>query len=380
MDNFTFHSYPVTVLCFIQNGRHNEENNDLFWLQWCMSISIQSALDNIKHLIMFIVMVLIWSLFFMVYFDYFIAPFDRLIPWLLPIKRLYSIPADDPMTDRLSFMQGILDSSHQVSNASFIMLLVSFTIFSVYLALLYQQKQRRSRENKLLMLKNQEIARRNEFIRYISATIGHEFKNNLARIKRRLDLLPDLAQSSKERIYTNLDNLFADIKIFKKISDEREDELAGFTEVSLKRMLAEIAGRFIDLADVTFQNQASPPNIYASKDLLRSVFENLFDNAIKFKKPGQSRAVILISFSIDKDGRRPYVTISFRDHGIGMDEQQAEQCFYKGTGSETGWGQGLYFAKYVVGLHAGKIRVGKEHTAPEKGTEIIINLPFVEES
>ena len=63
-----------------------------------------------------------------------------------------------------------------------------------------------------------------------------------------------------------------------------------------------------------------------------------------------------------------------------MDEQQAEQCFYKGTESETGWGQGLYFAKYVVGLHAGKIRVGKEHTAPEEGTEIIINLPFVEES
>jgi hypothetical protein len=32
-----------------------------------------------------------------------------------------------------------------------------------------------------------------------------------------------------------------------------------------------------------------------------------------------------------------------------------------------------------MGLHAGTIRVGKEYTAPGTGTEIIINLPFVEE-
>ncbi|MDH4231845.1 MAG: hypothetical protein OEW04_07415, partial [Nitrospirota bacterium] len=64
----------------------------------------------------------------------------------------------------------------------------------------------------------------------------------------------------------------------------------------------------------------------------------------------------------------------------GMDEQEADRCFYKGKGSREGWGQGLYFVKYVIGLHAGKIRVGKEYTAPGVGTEIIINLPFVEEA
>ncbi len=63
-----------------------------------------------------------------------------------------------------------------------------------------------------------------------------------------------------------------------------------------------------------------------------------------------------------------------------MDERQADLCFYKGKGTQDGWGQGLYFAKYVVGLHAGKIRVGKEYTCLGRGTEIIINLPFIEES
>ena len=63
-----------------------------------------------------------------------------------------------------------------------------------------------------------------------------------------------------------------------------------------------------------------------------------------------------------------------------MDEVMADQCFYKGRTTGEGWGQGLYYAKYVVCLHAGKIRVGKEYTAPGRGAEIIINLPFVEEA
>jgi signal transduction histidine kinase len=277
-------------------------------------------------------------------------------------------------------MQEILEASHRTSNVSFIVMIISFVIFIVQLTYVYQQRQRRSRENALLQLKNQEIARRNEFIRYISATIGHEFKNNLARIKRRMDLIPEIPGEARERIDGNLKHLFADITIFKKISEEREEELSGFTKVHLRHLLGDIANNYSDLADTTFQDNFYPPMIYASRTLLSTVFENLFDNAIKFKKHDQEKAQITVSYSLDRDGTRPYLTLSFRDEGSGMDELQAEQCFYKGVGTDEGWGQGLYFAKYVIGLHAGKIRVGKEYTAAGSGTEIIINLPFVEES
>lgn len=329
---------------------------------------------------MFIIMVSVWALFFMVYFDYFIPPLDSLAPLLMPLKGLYEASAGDSMTDRMYLMQGILESSYRVSNISFFTMLVTFIIFSVNLTVVYQQKQRRSRENRLLQLKNREIARRNEFIRYISATITHEFKNNLARIQRRLGLLPGVSGEARERIDGNLDKLFADIKIFKQIADEREEELAGFKEVNLDGLLRAVAMQHSDMADAEFDDHVSLPAIYASDSLLNTVFENLFDNAVKYKKPGQARAQIMVAYSIDRDGRRPYVTISFRDRGTGMDEQQAEKCFYKGMKSETGWGEGLYFAKYVIGLHAGKIRVGKEFTAQDEGTEIIINLPFVEEA
>lgn len=343
-------------------------------------MSLSSAFNRARHLILLTVMLVIWSLLGMVYLDRFIQPFDRLIPWLMPWRGLESVPAETPVEKGILMMQGQLEASNRAANYAFLLMLGSFAVLCVYLTLVYQQKQRRARENELLFLKNQEIARRNEFIRYISATIGHEFKNNLGRIKRRIDLLPELSRDTKRRIDDNMDKLFADIDIFKKISDEREAGLIDFEKVDLTEMLAGLTGQYSDFADFTFRDRVSPPSIFASRTLLRTVFENLIDNSIKYKKPGQSHAHIHLSCSMDIDGKRRYVSLSFQDEGIGMDEKGADQCFYKGKGTQSGWGQGLYFVKYVIGLHAGKIRVGKEYTSPGAGTEIIINLPFVEEA
>ena len=334
--------------------------------------------QRLRALVLTALMVFILLVLGMVYLDRFIPPFGRLELWLMPWKGV--TPPEASLDRRLSIMQEQLDASNSVAHYAFVTMIVAFTAFSLYLSVVYQQKQRRARENMLLVLKNQEIARRNEFIRYISATIGHEFKNNLGRIKRRIDLLPGLPQDSRERIDDNLDKLFADIQIFKKISDEREASLVEFKNCDLKTMLGDLAVQYGDLADITIHESMNVPMIYAAPPLLKTVFENVIDNAVKYKKPDQARARVLVSCATDRDVGRRYVTVSVRDEGVGMDEQQADQCFYKGRGTGESWGQGLYFAKYVVGLHAGKIRIGKEYTAPGAGTEIIINLPFVEEA
>ena len=343
-------------------------------------MSFSGIFARLRYLSVLAVTLCVWLILGMVYLDRLVLPFDRLVPWLMPWKNMENIPLEATVEQRLSAMQGTLNASARVSDIAFFAMVCSFTALCIYLTLVYQQKQRRSQENKLLFLKNQEIARRNEFIRYISATIGHEFKNNLGRIKRRIDLLPAFPQDMKARIDDNMDKLFADIDIFKKISDEREAGLIDFVGVDLQEMLSALAAQYSDLVDFTFQGTMTPPAIFASKTLLRTVFENLIDNAIKYKKPGQARARISLSCFSEFDGTRRYVSLSIRDEGIGMDEQGTDRCFYKGKGSEEGWGEGLYFAKYVIGLHAGKIRVGKAYTAPGIGTEIIIHLPFVEET
>lgn len=335
---------------------------------------------RIRVLSLTALMVFIWIVLGMVYTDRFFPPFERLELLLMPWKGLFTIPLEGSTDKRLSFLQELLDASNRVAQYSFASMIAAFAFLSIYLSVVYQQKQRRARENMLLVLKNQEIARRNEFIRYISATISHEFKNNLGRIKRRIDLLPALPREAQERIDDNLDKLFADIEIFKKISDGREAGLVEFERVDLRTLLEGIATHYADFVDLSLQKSALMPMIYASPPLLKTVFENLIDNAIKYKKPGQARASVGVSCSLDEDGGRRYVAISFRDDGKGMDEQQADLCFYKGRTTGEGWGQGLYYAKYVIGLHAGKIRIGKEYTAPGIGTEVIIKLPFVEEA
>jgi signal transduction histidine kinase len=343
-------------------------------------MSFSLAFRVARYLAVITVMVVIWLVLGMVYFDRYVEPFDRLTPLLMPWKAPRTIPVEATLEKRLSLMQDQLDASNRAAEYALIVMVFSFGFLCIYLTLVYQQKQRRARENRLLLLKNQEIARRNEFIRYISATIGHEFKNNLGRIKRRIDLLPGIPPDAKGRIDDNLGKLFADIDIFKKISDERESALIDFARVNLREMLVGLVAQYGDFAEFTFRDVMSPPPLFASQALLKTVFENLIDNSIKYKKSGQPKAKIIMSSTLDVDGKRRYATISFRDEGIGMNEQEADQCFYKGTGTSEGWGQGLYFVKYVIGLHAGKIRVGKEYTAPGIGTEIIVNLPFVEEA
>lgn len=335
----------------------------------------------VRHGSMILVMVAIWGAVAIVYFDRAIPPFTGLMSVLMPWKSLWSVPVGADLKDRLGIMREILDKSVNVSQYSLVLMIASFILFGVYLTFLYQQRQRKLNENRLLVLKNREIARRNELIRYMSATISHEFKNNLARIKRRLDMMQGLPEEARERLGGNFDKLFADIEIFKRISDEREAGVIEFKGVDLARLLQDLSGHFSDLADISlsFSGLTAGPRIFASETLLRTVFENLLDNAIKYKKPAQEKAHIEVLLSVDTDLNRRYISISFRDQGIGMDEQQADLCFYKGKRSAEGWGQGLYFAKYVVGLHAGKIKVGKDYTRPDAGTEIIVNLPFVEE-
>src|SRR5512134_2384958 len=190
--------------------------------------------DKVRGLALSVPLIVLWLILGMVFLERFVPPFDRLELWLMPWRG--AIPPEANLDRRLSLMQDQFEASSRVARYALVVMIASFAALIMYLSVVYQQKQRRARENMLLVLKNQEIARRNEFIRYISATIGHEFKNNLGRIKRRIDLLAGIPAGSRERIDGNLDKLFADIDIFKRISDEREAGLSEFSPVDLNAL------------------------------------------------------------------------------------------------------------------------------------------------
>src|SRR5512144_2356973 len=110
---------------------------------------------KVRDLALMALLIAIWLILGMVFLERFIPPFDRLQQWLMPWKGL--IPAEADLDRRLSLMQSQLEASIRVARYALVIMIVSFTALSMYLSVVYQQKQRRARENMLLVLKNQEI-------------------------------------------------------------------------------------------------------------------------------------------------------------------------------------------------------------------------------
>ena len=107
-------------------------------------------------------------------------------------------------------------------------------------------------------------------------------------------------------------------------------------------------------------------------DLMRQVFSNLLENAIKYSP---ENSAILIT-SEESPGR---IAIQVSDQGLGIPEDELPHVFTKfyrsknaKSSSIKGSGLGLYLAKYFVELHAGSISVDSQ---PGEGSTFTVELP-----
>lgn len=110
-------------------------------------------------------------------------------------------------------------------------------------------------------------------------------------------------------------------------------------------------------SDVDISFDGGEVYITGNKELLRQVWINLLDNAIKFSP---DRADIDIRIT-KEDG----VTIFFTDHGMGMDPATMQHIFdkfYQGDTSHSagGNGLGLPLAKRIIELHGGTLSVSSK--------------------
>lgn len=111
--------------------------------------------------------------------------------------------------------------------------------------------------------------------------------------------------------------------------------------------------------------------ISGDRDLLRQVWSNLLDNAVKFSRPGGSVAVSLV-----RDGDSAVVSVS--DTGIGMDDYTLSRIFeqfYQGESDHKreGSGLGLPLARRIVELHRGTMEV---ESAVGEGSRFTVTLPL----
>ena len=126
------------------------------------------------------------------------------------------------------------------------------------------------------------------------------------------------------------------------------DEALGFLEPLLRDTGAEVsvAGDW--------------PQVYASRDELTRLFQNLIGNAVKFREVGKAPRVEIESAANGETWR-----VTVRDHGIGIDPSQLDRLFQFFSRLQPherfeGSGMGLALCRRIVEHHGGRIRAESE--------------------
>lgn len=122
--------------------------------------------------------------------------------------------------------------------------------------------------------------------------------------------------------------------------------------------------------DISFDLHLLEQKMDGNEQLLKQVWTNLIDNAIKFS-PAKSEIVL----SMDKHSDTFTVTIT--DYGCGIDEKTQHYIFdkfYQGDTSHSSEGNGLGLAlvKKIIELHHGTITVNSQ---PLQGSSFTVTLP-----
>jgi len=211
---------------------------------------------------------------------------------------------------------------------------------------------------------------------------SHEFKTPIVSIRGFARLLqrPDLSEE-KRREYvdiiveesTRLANMAANVLNLTKI--ENQTILASREEFNLSEQLRRcmlLMEKKWDSRGLVLDADLSEICIWGDEELLKQVWINLLDNAIKFSPEGADLAVRMRGI-----GRN--VQVSFCNHGPQITPEQKKRLFdkfWQGDFSRAseGTGIGLSIVKKIVELHQGSVEV---ESTPEE-TVFTVTLPMKE--
>ncbi|MBR2837160.1 MAG: PAS domain-containing protein [Kiritimatiellae bacterium] len=207
----------------------------------------------------------------------------------------------------------------------------------------------------------------------LAAGVAHEIGNPLNAIALNLQLLKrDPSDTETIDICMNqvrrLDGIIRGF--LSALRPSRPDLMPGSLADPLKSCLAALRQQLEERRiGVTLDIPAALPPVALDKNQMEQVFFNLVKNALEAMKDGGS-----IDIELAADDRD--VSVSFRDTGSGMDDEQLAHLFepYRTT-KEKGNGLGLMVSARIVRDHGGTIAAESQ---PGAGTTFTIRLPRLE--
>ncbi|RVT78364.1 PAS domain-containing sensor histidine kinase [Flavobacterium sufflavum] len=183
-----------------------------------------------------------------------------------------------------------------------------------------------------------------------------------------LKMYLELAQESAKQLINTLNQINKTLRIQK---GDTHVELINFEQIILdvKKSLTYIPGYNV----VRFEeNIEIIPDFYFDKLIIISLFQNLIDNAIKYRNEKRNASFIKINVSKEEDST---TKVTVTDNGIGIIKDLQKnifKLFYRATNQSSGNGIGLYTLRYGIEKLGGHIKFESEENI---GTTFTIYLP-----
>ncbi|GAB4131948.1 MAG: HAMP domain-containing sensor histidine kinase [Bacteroidia bacterium] len=220
--------------------------------------------------------------------------------------------------------------------------------------------------------------------REMAKQVAHEIKNPLTPIRLSLQLLeraykdkaPDLDQKVERLTKTMIEQIDTLSSIATAFSDFAKMPKAQNEKMDLKVLLQNVLELFRETSEsISFEFTCSLPEalIYADKEQLIRVFNNLIRNAIQ-AIPEDRAGRVEICLSVQK----PFFVVTVKDNGSGISEDVIDKIFVPNFTTKTaGMGLGLAMVKNIVETAGGRIWF---ETTKGAGTTFFVALPCHEEN
>jgi len=234
---------------------------------------------------------------------------------------------------------------------------------------LVESRERLQDLNSNLKERNKELALMNKELEQFVYIASHDLQEPLRMITSFLSLLEKrlgdkLDDKSAQYLHFATDgasrmrSLILDLLKYSRVGrEETKKEVVGLNE-----LLKEVIN--LNLQDLTDNNVSisigNLPDVFGIKSALFQVFQNLIQNAVKYRKRGVTPRLEIQGQELDTHWK-----FSVKDNGIGIEERDFDKIFiifqrlhtreeYPGTGI------GLAICKKIIEFHKGKIWLESE--------------------
>lgn len=215
--------------------------------------------------------------------------------------------------------------------------------------------------NALLQAINDNIDKQRRFI----ADAAHQLRTPLAGLKSQTELA--MRETNMENLHARLQMVHSSsirsIHLINQLltlarSEPGQQDIMPKVDMDLAKLIREITAESVPRAlaaniDLGCDSSLTTAGIQANSALLRELFLNLIENAIKYSAPGSTVTLRLLNEGL-------YYVVEVEDNGPGIpdtDKARVFERFYRGTQTGNGCGLGLAIVKEIVSRHNGSIEL-----------------------